>query len=140
MCSRSPHVQNLESGHFTLLLRRGLQRNVPKRRTNVQSDCFYSASKPIALCRSRFSLPSSLLLSLIKSIKLTCRCHANDISVLKYFKVLHVLNVLQTLGTRFKLFLKLCDRAAVPFTNVSQPAPVQTPAVSNTQLPHIPDL
>ena len=38
--SRSP--QNLKCGHFTLLFRRGRQRNVPKCKTHVQSDCFCS--------------------------------------------------------------------------------------------------
>ena len=74
------------------------------------------------------------------SIKLTRRCHANDISVLKNLKVLHIFNVLQTLGTRFKLFLKLRDCAAVTFTNVLIPPSIQTPAFSDTQPPHIPDL
>ena len=36
--SRSP--QNLEFGHFTLLFYRGRQKNVPKFKTHVQSDCF----------------------------------------------------------------------------------------------------
>ena len=40
--SRSP--QNLKCGHFTLLFRRGRQRNVPKCKTHVQSDCFCSLS------------------------------------------------------------------------------------------------
>ena len=40
VCSRSP--QNLEFGHFTLLFCRGRQRNVPKCKTHVQSDCFCS--------------------------------------------------------------------------------------------------
>ena len=34
--------QNLECGHFTLLFWRGQQRNVPKCKTHVQSDCFCS--------------------------------------------------------------------------------------------------
>ena len=38
--SRSP--QNLKCGHFTLLFCRGRQRNVPKCKTHVQSDCFSS--------------------------------------------------------------------------------------------------
>ena len=38
--SRSP--QNLKCGHFTLLFCRGRQRNVPKCKTHVQSDCFCS--------------------------------------------------------------------------------------------------
>ena len=38
--SRSP--QNLKWGHFTLLFCRGRQRNVPKIKTHVQSDCFCS--------------------------------------------------------------------------------------------------
>ena len=38
--SRSP--QNLECGHFMLLFCRGQQRNVPKCKTHVQSDCFCS--------------------------------------------------------------------------------------------------
>ena len=38
--SRSP--QNLKCGHFTLLFCRGRQRNVPKYRTHMQSDCFCS--------------------------------------------------------------------------------------------------
>ena len=40
MRSRSP--QNLKCGHFTLLFCRGRQRNVPKCKTHVQSDCFCS--------------------------------------------------------------------------------------------------
>ena len=36
--SRSP--QNLKCGHFTLLFCRGRQRNVPKFKTHLQSDCF----------------------------------------------------------------------------------------------------
>ena len=40
VCSRSP--TNLEFGHFTLLFCRGRQRNVPKCKTHVQSDCFCS--------------------------------------------------------------------------------------------------
>ena len=42
VCSRSP--KNLEFGHLTLLFCRGRQRNVPKCRTHVQSDCFGSLS------------------------------------------------------------------------------------------------
>ena len=38
--SRSP--QNLKCGHFTLLFCRRRQRNVPKCKTHVQSDCFCS--------------------------------------------------------------------------------------------------
>ena len=38
--SRSP--QNLKFGNFTLLFCRGRQRNVPKCKTHVQSDCFCS--------------------------------------------------------------------------------------------------
>ena len=38
--SRSP--QNLKVGHFKLLFCRGRQRNVPKCKTHVQSDCFRS--------------------------------------------------------------------------------------------------
>ena len=38
VCSRSP--KRLEFGHFTLLFCRGQQRNVPKCKTHVQSDCF----------------------------------------------------------------------------------------------------
>ena len=40
MCSRSP--QNLEFGHFTLLFCWWRQRNVPKHKTHVQSDCCFS--------------------------------------------------------------------------------------------------
>ena len=38
--SRSP--QNLKCGHFTFFFCRGRQRNVPKCKTHVQSDCFCS--------------------------------------------------------------------------------------------------
>ena len=38
--SRSP--QNLKCGHFTLLFCRERERNVPKCKTHVQSDCFCS--------------------------------------------------------------------------------------------------
>ena len=38
--SRSP--QNFKCGQFTLLFCRGRQRNVPKCKTHVQSDCFFS--------------------------------------------------------------------------------------------------
>ena len=40
VCSRSS--QNLEFVHFTLLFCREWQRNVPKFKTHVQSDCFCS--------------------------------------------------------------------------------------------------
>ena len=40
--SRSP--QNLELGYFTFLSCRGGQRNVPKCKTHVQSDCFCSSN------------------------------------------------------------------------------------------------
>ena len=40
VCSRSP--QNFAFGHFTLLFCIGRQRNVPKCKTQVQSDCFSS--------------------------------------------------------------------------------------------------
>ena len=40
VCSRSP--QNVELGYFTLLFFRGRQRNVPKLKSHVQSDCFSS--------------------------------------------------------------------------------------------------
>ena len=53
--SRSP--QNLKCGHFTLLFCRGRQRNVPKCKTHLQSDCFCSSSN----CFAALSLPSSLL-------------------------------------------------------------------------------
>ena len=46
VCSCSP--KNLESGHFTLLFCRGQQRNVPKCKTHVQSDCFCSLN--LLLC------------------------------------------------------------------------------------------
>ena len=39
---RSRSSQNPEFGHFTLLLCRGQQRNVPKCKTLVQSDFFFS--------------------------------------------------------------------------------------------------
>ena len=39
---RSSSPQNLKNGHFTLLFCRGRQRNVPKCKTHVQSDCFCS--------------------------------------------------------------------------------------------------
>ena len=39
---RSLSPQNLKCGHFTLLFCRGRQRNVPKYKTHVQSDCFCS--------------------------------------------------------------------------------------------------
>ena len=42
VCLRSP--QNVEFGHFTLLFCRGRQRNVPKCKTHLQSDCFCSLS------------------------------------------------------------------------------------------------
>ena len=42
LCSRSP--KHLEFGHFTLLFCRGRQRNVPKLKTLVQTDCFFSLS------------------------------------------------------------------------------------------------
>ena len=45
--SRSP--QNLKCGHFTLLFCRGRQRNVPKCKTHVQSDCFAALSLPSLL-------------------------------------------------------------------------------------------
>ena len=52
--SRSP--QNLKCGHFTFLFCRGRQRNVPKCKTYVHSDWFFSG-KPIVLrrccCRRR---------------------------------------------------------------------------------------
>ena len=41
--SRSP--QKLKCGHFTLLFCRGRQRNVPKCKTQVQSDCFCSLNQ-----------------------------------------------------------------------------------------------
>ena len=40
VCSRSP--QNIKCGHFTLLFCRGRQRNVPKCKTHLQSDCLCS--------------------------------------------------------------------------------------------------
>ena len=59
--SRSP--QNLQCGHFTLLFCRGRQRNVPKCKTHVQSDCL-QLIKPIVLrrfrCRCRRRCLSSL--------------------------------------------------------------------------------
>ena len=39
---RSGSPQNRKCGHFTLLFCRGRQRNVPKCKTHVQSDCFCS--------------------------------------------------------------------------------------------------
>ena len=39
---RSRSRENLKFGHFTLLFCRGRQRNVPKCKTHVQSDCFCS--------------------------------------------------------------------------------------------------
>ena len=74
------------------------------------------------------------------SIALTCRCQANNISVLKYFEVFHVFDILQSLGTLFKLFLEKRNGAAVLLTNVHYPAAIQTPAVFNVQRPHIPNL
>lgn len=74
------------------------------------------------------------------SITLTRRGHANDISVLKYLEVFHVFDVLQSLGTLFKLLLEKRNGATVLLTNVHNPAPIQTPTVSNVQRPHIPDL
>ena len=41
---RSRSRENLKFGHFTLLVCRGRQRNVPKYKTHVQSDCFCSLS------------------------------------------------------------------------------------------------
>ena len=41
---RSHSRENLKFGHFTLLFCRGRQRNVPKCKTHVQSDCFSSLS------------------------------------------------------------------------------------------------
>ena len=74
------------------------------------------------------------------SIILTRRCHANDISVLEYLKVLHVFYVLQSFSTRLKLFLEQRDSAAIVCTHVHKPAPIQTPAVFHAQIPHITDL
>ena len=58
VCSRSQ--QNLKCGHFTLLFCRGRQRNAPKCKTHVQSDCFCSLN---LTCFAALSLPppSSLL-------------------------------------------------------------------------------
>ena len=39
---RSLSPENLKCGHSTLLFCRGRQRNVPKCKTHVQGDCFYS--------------------------------------------------------------------------------------------------
>ena len=58
-CSRSR--QNLESGHFTLLFCRGRQRNVPKCKTYVQSDCFSSLNQTYCFAALALSSPSSLL-------------------------------------------------------------------------------
>ena len=41
---RSRSRENLKFGHFTFLFCRGRQRNVPKCKTHVQSDCFCSLS------------------------------------------------------------------------------------------------
>ena len=54
---RSP--QNLKCGHFTLLFCRGRQRNVPKCKTHVQSDCFCSLN--LLFCSVVVSVASSLL-------------------------------------------------------------------------------
>ena len=50
VCSRSP--QNLEFGHFTLLFCKRRERNVPKRKTHVQRDCFFLIN-PFVLWRCR---------------------------------------------------------------------------------------
>ena len=42
---RSRSSQNLKCGHFMLFFCRGRQRNVPKCKTHVQSDCFCSLSQ-----------------------------------------------------------------------------------------------
>ena len=49
---RSRSRGNIKFGHFTLLFCRGRQRNVPKWKMHVQSDCFCSL-EPIVLWRSR---------------------------------------------------------------------------------------
>ena len=49
-------------------------------------------------------------------------------------------DVLQSLGTLFKLLLDKRNGATVLLTNVHNPAAIQTPTVSNVQRPHIPDL
>ena len=41
---RSRSLENMKFGHFALLFCRGRQRNVPKCKTHVQSDCFCSLS------------------------------------------------------------------------------------------------
>ena len=65
--SRSP--QNLKCGHFTLLFCRGQQRNEPKCKTYVQSDCFCSltygfAALSLPLSSSLLKLPYNGLLPL----------------------------------------------------------------------------
>ena len=62
-------------------------------------------------------------------IKHTCGSHANDIGILKYLKVFHVFDVLQSLSTRFKLFLEKRDSLAVPIAHILKPTSVQTPAI-----------
>ena len=51
--------QNLKCGHFTLLFCRGRQRNVPKCKRPVQSDCFCSLD--LLFAALSLALPSSLL-------------------------------------------------------------------------------
>ena len=57
--SRAP--QNPKCGHFTLLFCRGRQRNVPKCKTHLQSDCFCSLNLSVFFAALSLPLPSSLL-------------------------------------------------------------------------------
>ena len=50
---RSRSSQNPKYGHFTLLFCRGRQRNVPKCKTYVQSDCFCLFNRLRCRCRYR---------------------------------------------------------------------------------------
>ena len=79
VCSRSPKY--LEFGHFTLLFCRGQQRNVPKCKTHVQSNCFCSF-KPIVLWRCHCHRCHHCLSSLLSKSHLNLGEHKRKLSLI----------------------------------------------------------
>ena len=77
--SRSP--QNLKCGHFTLFCR-GRQRNVPKCKTQVQSDCFCS----LLFCGVVVAATLSLTLSCELQTQLLSNAVASSNESKRYFK------------------------------------------------------